>query len=324
MITPAHPFRNPTRILSAALREYGIHSFGFLDRAALDRTLQAVPARAAAAYGLDRAGGAVVAALPYDTTGRPAGDLDSDFFRDTLGRPLAALGWFARSHWYEELANLLRKTARTLGGEIGARRNAFRIAVNSRLPEKSFAAAAGLGPVGKNTLILERLAGPGCVLGVLVLPFEPDPAEGPAGPDPERPGSDCGDCDECVRACPTGAVLPGGGMLRERCLQNWASVEEPVPVHIAERWRGALYGCDLCLAACPRFRPGLERQTGLGNLGRGIEIGFLLEAEDAEIHARFRGTSLGLGWIRPALLKRNALLAASSWSACREPRLRFD
>jgi len=321
---PEIPDRALTRILSDSLRALGVLSFGFLDGPRLARASRGIPARIAASYGLAQARGAAVTALHYDTTGSPAGAMDAEYFRDREGRRLASLGWFARDHWYRELAEILDSVSRAPGLGPAGPRAAFRIAVNSRLPEKTLAVAAGLGPVGKNTLILERRAGPGCVLGVLVLPFEPDPAEGtcpPATdlPDTDSPGSDCGTCDECVRACPTGAVLPGGGIVRALCIQHWASVEEPVPKEVAGRWRGNLYGCDLCLAACPRFKPGLERRAAAGRLGRGLEPAVLLEAGDDELRARFRGTALGLSWIRPSLLKRNALLAAASWAS-----IRFD
>lgn len=307
-----------TRVLVDILEARGIHSFGFLDGTRLTGVFRGVPSGIRESYGLDSARGALVAALHYDTTGSPAGSPDSDYFRDREGRPLAALGWFARAHWYRELADILAAAGRAPGLAAAGPRNSFRIGVNSRLPEKPMAVAAGLGPVGRNTLILERRAGPGCVLGVLILPFEPDLSLGTALGDPEdpasgEPGSECGDCDECVRACPTGAVRREGGIDRTRCLQHWAGAEGPVPPEIAEAWRGLLYGCDLCLAACPWFRPGVAREASRGLLGRGLEPSAILAARDPELRSRFRGTALGLSWLSPERIRRNARLARDSW-----------
>lgn len=318
-----------TRLLSDALRSRGVPAFGYLDHSRLCRVVRDVSPRVAASYGLDAARGALVAALHYDTTGAPAGSMDADCFQDREGRPLASLGWFARAHWYRELADILASASRDPGLAAAAPRKAFRVGVNSRLPEKALAAAAGLGPVGRNTLVLERTGGPGCVLGVLLLPFEPDAsgeyprgnpeAPVPGGPgsapqDPLIPGSQCGDCYECVRACPTGAVRGDGGIDRLRCIQHWAGAEGPVPPEIADAWRGNLYGCDLCLAACPRFRPGVELGASRGVLGPGLDPEALLRAGDGELRERFRGTALGLSWLSPEMIRRNARLARDSRS----------
>ncbi|NLJ47360.1 MAG: epoxyqueuosine reductase [Treponema sp.] len=318
MTSSGSPDPERTLLLSRALSDRGVPSFGFASGERLAEILRGVPAGVAESYGLASARGVLAAALHYDTTGRPAGALDTDYFRGDEGKPLAALGWFARAHWYRELAGILAAVSRIPGLASAGPPGAFRIAVNSRLPEKALAVAAGLGPLGRNTLVLERLAGPGCVLGVLLLPFEPDIPEGARDPgsrpsDPEVPGSECGDCRECVRACPTGAVREEGGIYRLRCLQHWAGSEGPVPERIAGSWRGSLYGCDLCLAACPRFRPDVPREASIGLLGRGLNPDRLLGAEDGEIRNLLRGTALGLSWLSPGLIRRNARLARDSW-----------
>ncbi len=318
MNPPGGPDSALTRLLADTLRARGVPSFGFLDGPRLAGALRGVPAGIRESYGQGTARGALVAALHYDTTGAPAGAMDEDFFRDAEGRPLAALGWFARAHWYRELADILAEASRAPGIGADEGRSSFRIAVNSRLPEKSLALAAGLGPVGRNTLVLERRAGPGCVLGLLILPFEPDLSAGTVAGDPGfpasgEPGAECGDCDECVRACPTGAVRREDGIDRSRCLQHWAGAAGPVPPAIAGAWRGLLYGCDLCLAACPRFRPGVERRASRGLLGRGLDPEAILAAPDPELKSGFRGTALGLSWLSPERIRRNARLARDSW-----------
>lgn len=303
--------------IARAFRERGLESFGFLGEEALRGATEGVAPVAATAYGLSAARGAVVTALPYDTTGLPAGSLDPRASRDAEGRLLGDLGWFARSDWYRKLVGILGgavEETRPIGDWT---RGDFRVAVNSRLPEKPLAVAAGLGPLGRNTLVLNPLLGPGCVLGFLLLPFDPGAGHDGA-PQPVSPrasgivGSECRSCDACVRACPTQALLPSLGIRRERCIQYWASTRAPVPSGVAELWRGNLYGCDLCLAACPRFRMGVELPTAQGRLGAGLSLGHILAAEEGELRRELKKTALGLGWITPALLKRNALLAAAS------------
>jgi epoxyqueuosine reductase len=111
------------------------------------------------------------------------------------------------------------------------------------LLERALAARAGLGWIGRNTMLLDEAHGPWLLLGEILtdLAFPPD------APVAER----CGTCTACVDACPTGA-LDGARLDARRCLSYW-SIEHRGP--LPEEWAAALghraFGCDDCLTACP-------------------------------------------------------------------------
>ena len=114
----------------------------------------------------------------------------------------------------------------------------------SALPEKRLAAAAGLGHLGRNTLLLTPRWGSWVVLGGLLLDVDlpPDPASRAVCP----PG-----CRRCVDACPT-AALDGGGLDARRCLSFWTTgTTRPAPPDIAARLEGRRFGCDTCQEVCP-------------------------------------------------------------------------
>lgn len=270
-----------------------------------------------ARYGTSAAAGAVACALAYADSGEV----------DPLEEPPAAsVGRFARDDSYGELAARLANVRDALRARYGWPKSAVRVLVNSGAPEKPLAVLAGLGPVGRNTLVLSRGLGPGVVLGALLLPFDPSAESVDGGPlvggarseeADFEPGARCGTCRACVDACPTGAVLAGGGIDAALCAQAAASSEAEVPPGVAVAWPSILYGCDHCLTACPLFvraSPGWQggteaRTTGPG---RSVRLDFLLGASDGELAAAFRGTALGLGWMKPSLWRRNAALAAAS------------
>jgi epoxyqueuosine reductase QueG len=77
-------------------------------------------------------------------------------------------------------------------------------------------------------------------------------------------------------------------------------------------WGNRLYGCDSCTESCPRFGARSTIRPTLGLLGRGISAARIARAEDGELRAIFRGSALGLSWIEPEALRRNARIALGS------------
>jgi epoxyqueuosine reductase len=114
-------------------------------------------------------------------------------------------------------------------------------------PEREFAARAGLGWIGKNTLLLHPRHGSYFLLGELItsLPLEPDAAI----------SDHCGTCTRCIQACPTEAITPWSVDAR-RCI-SYHTLEHrpPAPIdeafHPAIREAGFIVGCDICQEVCP-------------------------------------------------------------------------
>jgi len=112
------------------------------------------------------------------------------------------------------------------------------------LLERALAERAGLGWIGRSTLLLDERHGPWLLLGEVLT----DAAFPPDAPVAER----CGTCTACVDACPTQALDGARNLDARRCLSYW-TIEHRGPLPPA--WAGALgpraFGCDDCLTACP-------------------------------------------------------------------------
>lgn len=154
---------------------------------------------------------------------------------------------YARGRDYHRL---LKAMCRKLMDRIRTERLDFegRAFVDSApLAERSLAATAGLGWIGRNGCLIVPGLGSYVVLAEIVCNLELQIDEPLAG--------ECGDCDACVRACPTGACLGGARLDARRCL-SYLSMEHPpeIPQEYRSLWDACVFGCDRCQQACPHNR----------------------------------------------------------------------
>lgn len=113
--------------------------------------------------------------------------------------------------------------------------------------ERSYAARAGLGWIGKNTMLLNDGLGSFFFLGEILTTIAFD-AE-----DYGRPALDqCGTCTKCLDACPTGALPEPGVLDANRCV-SYLTIEYRGDFTPEQRAMtgGHFYGCDVCQEVCP-------------------------------------------------------------------------
>jgi len=110
--------------------------------------------------------------------------------------------------------------------------------------EKPFAALAGLGWQGKNTVVLNPEHGQWLFLGVILTTLEL-PADKPAA---DR----CGTCTRCLDICPTQAITAPYQLDSRRCI-SYLTIEHdgPIPHEFRRVIGDHLFGCDDCLDVCP-------------------------------------------------------------------------
>jgi epoxyqueuosine reductase len=111
------------------------------------------------------------------------------------------------------------------------------------LAEKSYARRAGLGWIGRQSLLVNPKLGSMMHLGELVIDAEVDEYDTP------MEGVGCGSCRRCVEACPNGAILDNRTIDARRCI-SCRTIEreqegDELPLH------GWIFGCDICQSVCP-------------------------------------------------------------------------
>jgi len=189
--------------------------------------------------------------------------------------------WVSRYAWGRDYHRIIKKKLVRLGRWLAAQRPGvqWRACVDTApVLEREWAVRAGLGWIGKNTMLLNRELGSELFLGLLLTSIE-------LTPDGHRP-EHCGKCTACLDACPTQA-FPEAKILDARRCVAYLTVEHRSGV--PESLRGGIgtmiAGCDICQEICPwnrrapadlhpefapapqRFRPLLDDLDALGEEG---------------------------------------------------------
>ncbi|MBN1590234.1 MAG: tRNA epoxyqueuosine(34) reductase QueG [Pirellulales bacterium] len=157
------------------------------------------------------------------------------------------------------------------------------------LLEREFAQRAGLGWIGKNTMLINPKLGSWVFLAAL-LSGEALDVDSPSAE------SHCGSCRACLDACPTGALIEPYRLDARRCISYLTielreSIDEPLRESIGER----LFGCDACQEACPwnRHAPATREEAFAPRDGENpVDLGEWFALDDEAFRDRFRHTPL--------------------------------
>ena len=213
-----------------------------------------------------------------------------------------ARGWISRYAWGRDYHEVLWERLNALADALTERfpepHCSRAYADTGPIAERVFAKYAGLGWLGKNTLLLNEKLGSWFFLGVIVTTLELAPSLSRG----ETPPADlCGNCRQCLDACPTGAIVEPYVLDARQCI-SYLTIElrGSIPEEFREQIGRHVYGCDICQEVCPYnreapvtnlqefepryfpdgeslFRPRLEWLAGMG---------------EEEFREKFRGSAM--------------------------------
>ncbi len=226
-------------------------------------------------------------------------------------------GWISRYAWgndyHEAMWGRLNALSRALRERFPGPFSARAYADTGPIAERVLAKHAGLGWLGKNTLLLNERLGSWMFLGVVLTSLELEPTVVPG----EAPPADlCGNCRQCLDACPTGALVEPYVLDARQCI-SYLTIElrGEIPLQLRESMDWQVYGCDICQDVCPfnrtapvtnlpEFQP---RQNAAGESLLQPQLGRLAALSEQEFQELCRGSAMKRAkW---AGLVRNACIA---------------
>jgi len=218
---------------------------------------------------------------------------------------------------YEDYHPFIKKRLRKLSefiSSVTGRDHKFKICVDSApLAERALAVRAGLGFIGKNRMLINPKLGPQIFLGEIITTLklsidEPISCRSESALANEQSIDKCSNCDKCISACPTDALMPDGQFDANKCI-NYLTIEYKgrIPPDLADKIADRLFGCDDCVLACPYQKDApvcKNKQFKFYNDRAKLNLGWILNLKQQDFDTEFAHSTIRrIGLDR---LKRNA------------------
>ncbi|WP_273835777.1 tRNA epoxyqueuosine(34) reductase QueG [Guptibacillus sedimenti] len=218
-------------------------------------------------------------------------------------------GLFCRASWGVDYHHVLREKLSLLDAYIKSKVPEARTSSmvdTGELSDRAVAERAGIGFSGKNTMTITEEFGSWVYLGEMITDLNLEPDE------PVEEG--CGDCNICVDACPTGALIEGGQLNANKCIAFLTQTKGFLPDEYRSKLGNRLYGCDTCQLVCPKNKgkdfhhhPELEPDPEMVK----PKLIPLLTMTNREFKEQF-GKAAG-SWRGKKPIQRNAILALAHY-----------
>lgn len=225
---------------------------------------------------------------------------------DYKGKPDYRLkGSLSKSSWGLDYHRVLKNKMELLIDEIKKIKDFeyLYFADTGPLVDRELARKAGIGYYGKNCSIINKEYGSYIFLGYILTNLDIEPNRDPSG-------SECGDCDLCIRACPTKALEAPFTLNPKRCISYLTQTKDSISIELREKMGIKIYGCDTCQKVCPKNKGIIysQHQEFMPDITKGaVNLEEILQISNKDFKKKY-GAMAG-SWRGKNILKRNAIIA---------------
>lgn len=220
-------------------------------------------------------------------------------------KDIAPRGILSKTSWGEDYHRVLKSRMESLIGEIKKVKDfSYKAFVDTGpLIDRELARKAGIGYYGKNCSIINKDYGSFIFLGYILSDLEVEIEN-------KLVEDGCGDCDLCIRVCPTGALEEPYRLNPKKCISYLTQTKDIILDDLRDKMGNRLYGCDTCQLVCPKnkgvilanhieFIPSLTKVI--------VDIEELLFMSNRKFKEKYG--SMSGAWRGKNILIRNAIIA---------------
>lgn len=226
-------------------------------------------------------------------------------YKDDSRKNIRLRGGLSKSSWgldyHRVLRDKMEKLIKELKKDYKFDYKAF--TDTGPLVDRELANKAGLGYYGKNCSIINKEYGSFIFLGYILTSLD-------IKVENIYVEDSCGDCDLCLRACPTGALESKYHINPNKCISYLTQTKDIIDEELRHKMGISVYGCDVCQNVCPKNKgvkySNHEEFIPVKTKGL-IDIEELLSMSNREFREKY-GQMAG-AWRGKNTLKRNAIIA---------------
>ena len=169
--------------------------------------------------------------------------------------------------------------------------------------EREIGRVAGLGWIGKNSMLINRRLGSYTFLGEALVDIKLDR-------NLEITPDMCGKCDLCIRSCPVNAIDNNRKVDSNKCISyHTIETRKVIPMEIGRKMENMVFGCDICNDVCPwnKSKKGLTIFENRKKEFENLKVEDLVYIDEENFLEKFGDTPIKRAKIQG--VRRNAVMA---------------
>ncbi|GKX28898.1 epoxyqueuosine reductase [Vallitalea longa] len=176
--------------------------------------------------------------------------------------------------------------------------NTMKFVDMSPFSDRAVAVRAGLGFIGKNSMLITNQYGSRVYIGYILTDYYIEPDE-------QKEYIGCGNCSRCVNSCPTGAIKDTKEIDCNLCISYLTQHKGTIDNKLKKKMGQQIYGCDVCQKVCPYNK--VENKKLSSCIEPYPRYQDLLNISNKDFKKTYALSSAG--WRGKKILQRNAIIA---------------